>query len=265
VREAANRTKCVNNMKQMGLALHNYHDVNRQLPPGQTNTYAGNIPGRYSFQVILFPFIEQDNVWRVFQSLIPPTGSTNSYDTYPNNETVIPSMYCPSDPNSPKTTTASPYRQGFHTNYVGNGGSGYFDAASSTGLFAPLSNTRIADITDGLTNTLMMGEILVTPDTTLHDHRGRIYNSWDGNDFFSTLYPPNTAVADSTLYCINVTAAPCTAGSTVNSYISLRSRHPGGVNTGLADGSVRFVSNNVNTTSYLQAGTRANGEVPGDF
>jgi hypothetical protein len=191
-------------------------------------------------------------------------------------------MFCPSDPNSPKTKTDAPYRQGFHSNYLGNGGLGSVDPSNlgypgsgdPRGLFGPQSKVRIADITDGTSNTLMLGEILVVPDTSAvgvsgsssppHDDRGRIYNSWSGNNFFSTYYQPNVNVADYAYWCQNVTFAPCTS-STTSAFITLRSRHPGGVNAALGDGTVRFVSNNVNQTAYQQAGTRNGGEVPGDF
>jgi prepilin-type processing-associated H-X9-DG protein len=116
-------------------------------------------------------------------------------------------------------------------------------------------------VTDGTSNTLMGSEVLVVPDTTQHDLRGRVYNTWQGNTLFSTLYPPNTPVGDVSSYCFNFPpSAPCQGLSTTNVVQSARSQHTGGVNTLLADGSVRFVSNTVALTTWQWLGTRAGGE-----
>jgi prepilin-type processing-associated H-X9-DG protein len=132
------------------------------------------------------------------------------------------------------------------------------------GIFYPFSKTRITDVADGTTNTLMGGEILVVKDTTQHDNRGRYYNNWQGNTLFSTMNPPNTAAADRSSYCVNVPKAPCTLSAT-NVVQYARSFHSGGANFLLADGSVRFISDNVNAAAYLVLGSRASGEVPGNF
>jgi prepilin-type processing-associated H-X9-DG protein len=90
---------------------------------------------------------------------------------------------------------------------------------------------------------------------------------WQGNTWFSTLYPPNTSAPDRATYCniLNpLPHAPCTKTASLVVQ-SARSYHVGGVNAGLVDGSVRFITNTVDPTVYTNLGTIAGGEVPGDF
>jgi len=136
---------------------------------------------------------------------------------------------------------------------------------SLNGMFYPFSKTRLANVTDGTSNTLMGSEILTVKDTNLHDLRGRYWNTWQGNLFFSTLYPPNTTVGDRSNYCINAPRRPCQGLTTTNVVQSVRSNHPSGANFMLADVSVRFISNNVNTLTYQALGTRQEGESLGDY
>jgi prepilin-type processing-associated H-X9-DG protein len=132
-------------------------------------------------------------------------------------------------------------------------------------MFFPYSEVRIPMVTDGTSNTLMTSEILLSPDKAGNDFRGRMYNSWCGNNLFSTGQPPNpVGVPDRLPYCQSIPTAPCTTTST-NIVVYARSAHTGGVNAGLADGSVRFVSNNVTPLAWLIAGSRSGGEVPLDF
>src|SRR5262249_999190 len=148
------------------------------------------------------------------------------------------------------------------------GGSNYFNpqgdpnGTALNGMFYPFSQTRITDVTDGRSNTLMVGEIIVVPDTTVHDLRGRYYNTWQGNVLFSTMFPPNTTVGDRSNYCISTAMAPCQALTATNVVQSARSYHSGGANFALADGSVRFINNNVNVMNYQALGTRAGNEPP---
>jgi prepilin-type processing-associated H-X9-DG protein len=202
------------------------------------------------------PFVEQDNLYRLLQAYMtgnppPPyiTFALNGIGDQPSDpgrNTILPLFLCPSDPNSPKNRTVPGNEQGFHSNYVTCAGSTVYNPPSDpngthlNGMFYVYSKTRITDVTDGTSNTLMGSEILVVPDTTQHDLRGRLYNSWQGNTLFSTLYPPNTPVGDVSSYCIDFPpSAPCQGLSTTNVVQSARSQHTGGVNTLLADGSVR--------------------------
>jgi prepilin-type processing-associated H-X9-DG protein len=112
----------------------------------------------------------------------------------------------------------------------------------------------------------MAGEIILVPDTAYHDLRGRYYNAYQGNVLFSTLQPPNTPVGDQSQYCVDFRPwAPCQPVSRHNSVQFARSYHTGGVNTAFVDGSVHFLSNSIDPQVYLFMGSRAGGEIPGQY
>ena len=124
----------------------------------------------------------------------------------------------------------------------------------------------MADVLDGTSNTVMLSELIVSPDLTTHDVRGRLFNpAMQGGVLFSTLYQPNTPVADRLQWCEPIPRAPCRrTWSEVN--LSARSYHPGGVNAAFADGSNRFIADNISPQTWNALGTRAGGEVVGgDF
>jgi len=129
------------------------------------------------------------------------------------------------------------------------------------------SQTQIVDITDGSSNTLLLSENDVAPDgtdpanfsaTAGMDNRGRIYNP-GGCLLFSTLYLPNTTEPDALNYCQPIPAAPCALTST-DMNLSARSYHMGGVNAAMADGSVRFFSNTIDSQVWNALGTRSGNE-----
>ncbi len=272
VREAAARMRCSNNLKQVGLALHNHHDALGAFPVGQYNNFYSNdgpwIRGCW-LQPIL-PYMEQDNLYRSYEAVHATNG--NWALVVPNKSTLIPSVICPSDPNGGKTQTRDTNNvpgvgtsvQGLHTNVVVcAGGAAYGNGLNLGGVFFVKSKTRITDITDGSSNTLMLSEIRVVPDTTTNDLRGRYCNSWEGNNWFSSQYPPNSSVADRQTYQgISIVGAPVTTiANNGTQGLSARSAHTGGVNVALGDASVRFVSNTVDPLAWAQMGTRAGGEV----
>ena len=111
----------------------------------------------------------------------------------------------------------------------------------------------------------MGSEILTVKDTNLHDLRGRYWNTWQGNVLFTALYSPNTTVGDRSLYCIATKQAPCQALGASLYVQSARSYHAGGVNVGLADGSVRFCSDNIDITTWQNLATRSGAEVTGSW
>jgi len=280
-REAARRAQCSNHLKQLTLAMHNYHSAMKKFPPGQYVYIDSPTPinwNRYSWFYSILPYVEQQPMYDVYtEHLKNPTG-TFSYTNLPNKEAVVPNFMCPSDPTNPKVQNGSSTsnQQGFHGNYMLNAGDTYFNeggyanSADLNGLFYVFSKTSFRDITDGTSNTLFAAEILLVPDGAVgsysEDIRGRYHNVRHAGALFSTLYPPNTSQPDRHNYCINTKEkAPCTATGT-NVVVSARSYHPGGVNVSLADGSTRFVSENVDLIIYHALGTRDGGEVvAGDF
>ena len=277
-REAARRMQCQNNLKQIGLGLHNYHDTFNRFPPGQWNNfYSNDAPWiRGCWVQPTLPYLEQKNLYEVYEGSLKTNG--NWALLCPNKDTIIRTLICPSDGNSPKTRTrdtntvngVAGTMQGLHTNYVVCSGSTAYVSGglSLNGMFYTKSFLRMADVVDGTSNTLMASEICVVPDTgTANDLRGRYCNSWEGNSWFTTLNPPNTSVRDTQVYQgISLKQAPqTTIANNGTQALYARSYHPAGVSAILGDGSVRFVSNSINAAVFKSLGTRNGGEATGDF
>jgi prepilin-type N-terminal cleavage/methylation domain-containing protein/prepilin-type processing-associated H-X9-DG protein len=279
VREAAARMKCQNNFKQIGLGLHNYHDSYQKFPVGTTEALNGNgsQTNRMDWAVLILPYVEQNAIYQ--NAFAANTTSGNMVGNFTGFQTPIPTFICPSDSNSPKVHTGSSptdaNQQGAHGNYVACAGNTVYNPTTPTadpsganlaGMFYSNSKVRMTDIADGTSNTLMASEIRLSPDVNGHDTRGRYYNNaGQGGILFSTLYVPNQVAApDIISYCQSIPKAPCTS-STVGLVITARSYHTGGVNACLADGSVKFVSDSVNPTTWLYAGGRADGQVLSDW
>jgi prepilin-type N-terminal cleavage/methylation domain-containing protein len=281
-REAARRMQCSNNAKQLGLALHNYHSSFGQFPAAQYCYIDAHAPDgwvRWSWFAALLPYIEQQALADIYKDHLskPRTGGF-SYTDLPQKTATVPSFMCPSDGANPKVHNGSSLgnAQGFHGNYVLGAGDTYFNPGGTTGstnlngLFYVASETRIGHIRDGTSNTLLSSEIILVPDGAIgsgqEDIRGRYHNVRHAGALVSTMYPPNTTEPDRHNYCLNtVPQASCLqTGSDV--IVSARSYHTGGVTVGLADGSVRFISENIDLVLYNALGTRAGGEVvSGDF
>ncbi|MCA9057897.1 MAG: DUF1559 domain-containing protein, partial [Planctomycetaceae bacterium] len=281
-REAARRMQCKNNAKQLGLALHTYHTANNVFPAAQSIQIDSKVAGnptpddwiRWSWFADILGYVEQSAMADVYQKHIsgPRTG-TFSYTDLPQKTAIAPTFMCPSDPANPKihngSTTAN--AQGFHGNYVLNAGNSYFNeggyanSANLNGVFYVASQTRIEDIKDGSSNTLLSSEIILVPDGAVgsgqEDIRGRYHNVAHAGALFSTKYQPNSTQPDRHNYCLNkVQEAPYTATGT-DVIVSARSYHTGGVVAGLADGSVRFLSNNIDVVIYNALGSRSGKEV----
>ncbi len=178
VREAANRGKCMNNMKQIGLALHGYHDVNNGFPAGKGASYAGAaVYARWSIHARLLPFIEQDNLYKSIDFNSPPEtpgmeGVINFMPAWQNptrinstaSRSAVPTFICPSDP------SPIPGDWPGQNNYYANQGVQFLCDLTETqaSTLAPterpdgplyyLSKTRMADIVDGMSNTALFSE-----------------------------------------------------------------------------------------------------------
>jgi|GEM_PF-2509685 len=269
-------------MRQLGIAVHNYHDTLSAIPPAVPFGFydAGWPYGKQDYNrscwvANLLPFMEQNNMAdQVTEFLKAPTTHTLAA---PFAKVPIKTMICPSDGNSPKKDSES-QGQGVHGNYAACTGHTYCNPSTSvggrdpnvmTGVFFGASNIKLASITDGTSNTLMFSELLVFPDSPgKHDIRGRIWNAVHVSTVFCTLAPPNSlTVPDNPQgYCNTQPKAPCTTSpGQPNSYNLARSGHPAGVTIGLADASVRFVSNNIDLVTWQALSTRAGGETIGDY
>src|SRR5262249_51766342 len=168
VREAANRMKCSNNLKQMGLALHNYNDTYGQLPKGNTAWISPNKPpyeGSWSWQAQIQPFIEGDNIYAMAKTFAN-SGGGNWYSWYNPACPIKQKIYtCPSDsrggPSCSGASIGLPGHDQAITSYLGNAGTTGTSSTPVTGYNGVLhweSQVRITDITDGTSNTIMVGE-----------------------------------------------------------------------------------------------------------
>jgi prepilin-type N-terminal cleavage/methylation domain-containing protein/prepilin-type processing-associated H-X9-DG protein len=307
-REAARRSSCSNNLKQYGLGCHNYADVNGQLPPAGKADFSpirhywadpvdrGQHFG-LSWQARLLPFMEQSALYnQLWADGRDPAGNGFfvSEQKLPNGkfvrETVIPYARCPSDqsdvvPNgwfqtsysgslgSQKTGSADGncnQWQGFAEPLAWNPDHGNDHRGEYiSGVFSRLGfGARFAQIGDGLSNTIVAGEILYE----CHDHReGFWWFNGMGNAHASTVVPINNMT---TCYSGNSTAdtgkagvthPACVAKSNWNFSWGFRSRHPGGAQFLLGDGSVRFIPQNINHTTYQRLGGRNDGLSVGNF
>jgi len=278
-REAARRSQCKNNLKQLALGLHNYHDTFTKFPFGTITRINGPAPApgtsntRQNWFHMILPYVEQAPLYNAIQ----PRIQANQFPGgWPEATQIIPTFMCPSDPNNPKTT-----QQGFHGNYLTVHGSSHSGAnntfAKTNGMFYPLSATTLSKVKDGTSNTAMIGEIKIQEDSIAasgagnvvcggtHDLRGRYHNGYHGNITVTTLRPPNTPVGDKAQYCNGTEEVPCRAcgGGTVEQH--MRSWHVGGCQVALADGSVRFISENIDTATFQGLGTIRGREVLGEF
>ncbi|QDT53698.1 Type II secretion system protein G precursor [Caulifigura coniformis] len=286
-REAARRTQCKNNLKQIGLALHNYHDTFTLFPYG-FNGVEGQyvVHGRDTWHQQIWPYIEQGPLYNMYQA---DTSNWLMYTPDAIAGQTIPGFSCPSDPNAPSTRGGGSSRsKGFQGSYAGNAGVGAtftVDAnniitvtnsttvgADYTGVFGNKSNVKIGGITDGTSNTLLASEGIIRNGTGAF---GELGGYWGGGPHgaygFSTAAVPNTSLADNPYSCMATTQpgapknAPCTAVSSGNRFNYARSYHTGGVHAAMSDGSVRFVSENIDVQTWMKLGIRKDGQTIGEF
>jgi prepilin-type N-terminal cleavage/methylation domain-containing protein/prepilin-type processing-associated H-X9-DG protein len=289
VREAAARMSCSNNLKQIGLAMHNYESVQGRLPPALDGRVSGTSTYRWSYLAALTPQLEQTNVYNGLDLTVPFFGGPPTFAVAPQNLASVAAMVktflCPSDRAAVVTTAFGP------SNYVANVGSGRdggFVYTTDGPLYAD-SKTKITDITDGSSNTALASESPlgeggadVTGSASTVDVR-RLYAvntnaatapltdaacagftsfrptrnySWaDGgisNMTYNHYYTPNAKTPD----CL---------GRVQPGWKAARSYHTGGVNVLFGDGAIRFVRDSIPLDTWRALSTRAGGEVVGDY
>ena len=262
-REAARRAQCLNNLKQLGLGLHNYHDAMKSFPPGHILYPTSSMGDYVTWPLFLFPYVEQG-------ALYEQNDFSSSWGGCGRNSAVLsqalPTFQCPSDGKSDFGHTCRT-----RNNYVTNTGIGYLrkelPASQTLGIFVQNECLRMRDVTDGLSNTVAFAELIKVRKG--YDFRG-VWSYPEGCHYQHDR-TPNTPIPDEirTSFCVNVPEAPCigtySAHNTRAILLSARSRHPGGVQVLLLDGSVRFVSETIDTQTWQDLGTPYGGEVLGEF
>ena len=268
VRESAARTQCANNLKQVGVGMHNYHGAYRYFPPGFISAAAavngeGLGPG-WGWAAHLLPYVEQENLYRQI--------ALNRDIADPANAAVrvtsLKVYLCPSDsPPGPTFTVkgsgGAPICPVAFANYVGLGGmyevTTYPDV--NTGVLLRNSRYRVTDITDGSSSTLLATE---------RQSRRSPMTTWTGAVTKAGNPPLNPGYEPEGPPTLVLTATGGPAdGRTPNNPLDhvedASSFHPGGVNVVFCDGSVRFVRSAINPATWAGLGTRAGGEVLGDY
>jgi prepilin-type N-terminal cleavage/methylation domain-containing protein/prepilin-type processing-associated H-X9-DG protein len=292
-REAARRMQCSNNLKQLGLAMHNHHDTFKKLPP---MTASGCCWGTWLLPTM--PFIEQQNMYNLYQNYggsdtvssgfpAASTATASPYPRYggaPNTTNItqkrLPSFSCPSDKFNAPIGNITSHNYAVMT---GNGNSGNAGAGPAplptgyilrVGMFPPgilehvtpvtsppvkaNNKSKFGDVSDGLSNTVMITEVLQGTGTDL-----RGFSWWVGGAGVSSFYTPNTKTPDRLFQ-------NCTTDPTINlpcvvdaafPLNAARSRHTGGINAAMGDGSVRFVSDGIDSFVWMWSGSAADGNV----
>jgi prepilin-type N-terminal cleavage/methylation domain-containing protein/prepilin-type processing-associated H-X9-DG protein len=288
-REAARRTTCRNNLKQIGLALHNYLDANRVFPPSICiNSTPTSTGGVFSVLVRILPYVEQNNA---YQAANVGNNSYNSTNTVPADRMGL--YICPDEIND------KPHGTTFPTDYAFNAGTWqYYDpttGAGGDGAFYPNSKATPAWFTDGLSQTLAFAEVKafmsyvrngndapVNPPTSLSSlTAGQFKNSANHTEWvdgllyqtgFTTTFTPNsvTPIAGTTgdaplnatdgdyCSCREDQAANCT--EPIRYAVTSRSYHPSSVNVLFMDGSGHTIASSIDLETWRALGSRSDGQ-----
>jgi prepilin-type N-terminal cleavage/methylation domain-containing protein/prepilin-type processing-associated H-X9-DG protein len=286
VRESANVTQCLNNLKQIGVALHNYHDSHGALPSGHVETQDGS--GNYHYgtnwAISILPYVEQENLYRSYNSAVDNQDRSNQAFA----QTYVPIYACPSDPNfnkvlAPETigpnggsqpnppllfmTGSYKAMSGVGDASSANNFGGYWNQVQAAlhvhpagrGAFhgdgaSMLRPERFGNVKDGLSNTIFVGE----RHTTTHASRGAFWaDSFNLYSLGASWPYSSTLLADYDLCKSQVAENFCKYG--------WGSVHPGGINFLFGDGSVRSIPVSIDMDVFMALSTINGGEVIPDF
>ena len=265
-REAARRTQCKNNLKQLGLALHNYHDTFNMFPI-QTSMGPA-VKYHWSWIVMVLPFLDQAPLYNQANFSLDGLNTTVNSSGVSNRSIIsrnLTAALCPSDPLSSTPATRADDATGVVlglTNYAAcvgdhanittttgaqsgpyNYGNNCVNASQCRGVITRYGwSARMRDLTDGTSNTMMVGEVV--PSKCL-------WEDWGHQNFATTAHGPNYLFAT------------MTAGNP--ECIGYYSWHTGGVQVLMGDGTVRFISENISGTTYNALASRAGGETVSEF
>jgi prepilin-type N-terminal cleavage/methylation domain-containing protein/prepilin-type processing-associated H-X9-DG protein len=302
-RAAAARNQCQNNLKQISLAMHHYESAQGHFPPAFRGEGTPAYFDTWSVLAELNPYLEQTAIYNRMDLTLPTYESTLPFNiTGPNQFAVqqtVKLFLCPSDKMAP-VTMGPAYGVPVlgPTNYAVCNGTGLNGGSpwDADGVFIAKRPMRTSDITDGTSNTAMLSESTLGEGTesasgpppaplgTVYAYlsgqaltesacaRATLFNverlrgfMWASGEIRCTSYnhylPPNAANAD----CVTFDVRPGPARFTALGWRAARSRHDGGVNLALCDGSVRFVVDSIQLEIWRNLATRGGGEVPLDF
>lgn len=295
-REAARRMQCSNNLKQLGLALHNYESAIKRFPPAGFHNINGfgaasdSTSWGPSWSVMLLPYFEQGNLHAQYNF-----NALRSRESELVIGTAVPSLLCPSDSSTipwdnPNANLAGRIAKFARGNYAANGGAAN---AFSTGDYGqsmfrgPFSmggpSATIASIADGTSNTILLSELIIANRNT--DVRGAwaypVGSYFSGGSRFNNpptpqefLRPNGNALDDTrrdrSSFCSSIWATDrnlrCLAPSVSNrAYQTARSRHTGGVQITRGDGSVSFLTDSIDLQTWLRLLAIADGQVIGEY
>jgi hypothetical protein len=288
-------------MKQLALALHNYHESKKQFPYGHQIEIALASHRRDCWFQQILPFLDQGPRYDYYENY---AANTNNYleSEYIHRMTrkeaigPFPVGSCPSDPNTPGVG-GNGGQAAFQSNYAVCAGVGLAATVDpvtklivvtnadigggnqltlGTGLFYKNSNSSLSSCVDGSTNTLLLSEGIIrkAPVSAWGELGGHWGGAPHGSYGFSCAEPPNTSVPDRVYTCKIATfpgapnGAPCESGNTLGlagRWNFARSYHAGGVQVALGDGSVRFISDNIDRNTCMRLGMVNDGLTIGDF
>ena len=278
-REAARRSQCTNNLKQIGIAMHLYSDAKKHLPPGHY-WKEGNSSGTEGSEATWITYLLEHTEETVLADKIDWTlGFGHSIDqpNHPNaiiTRTSLPMFICPSNGAQPSFNQVTPhYARG---NYAANNGIGPMrewdkvrervPPGGDLGVFSINSDMRLAEITDGTSKTVLVSEMIIGEDLTtlrgiMHYPEGPLYHhNFTPNDF-----TPDSLRGSGPL-CTSTPQAPCVGAfaswNTRRLTQTARSLHPGGVGVVMGDASVHFVSSDIDLNLWQAASTPQ--AVPGE-
>ena len=261
-REAGRRSACSNNMRQLGLAMHNYESVNSKFPPGSkgNNTFSGacHFPtafhycGQHSWVAFILPQMESQGIYDAIDFTKRSYATIGGIDSYHGgsavgdsaNKTAADSM--PNALSCPSAPKISANHKDYSVASMGVLTCCPERVTNADGLFWRNSETKMKDITDGTSNTFLLLE--------------------DAHSWFNADRSPYAHGSNEFLFVNHASSGYATGGSAPNALVSgnrhrlARSHHPGGLSAVLADASVRFVNDSVNMTVYQNTFTRAGGE-----
>jgi len=287
-REAARRSQCANNLKQMGLALHNFHDTYNRFPPGNANnsapfgTGAVNIGGA-SWMAYIMPFLELNNAYEQADFLSQNFNTAQITDAIGNQEFSV--YRCPSNPISKQFADYTPHAMipdyvGISGHVAGYGGIGASDYSADTnkgmwatnGSLIKLGELGFKDIVDGSSNTMFVSEVgdwVYDSSGAKQDYRPGFYHGFAAG-WQTNTNPDRAHNITIVRYLVNpdqrqTFTSSATDGVFYDGYNSpLRSAHPGGVQMLIGDGSTSYLAETTDIAIVAKLANRSDGEVLGE-